>query len=98
MKTISKLIILIFTPASIFAQARERAILMKSFWGLKSKPSISYQAGIRFKYLDRDDTLRLSGKVFLQRQQKDTVFHGKIWLATSDSFYKFYDLRKIYKV
>ena len=60
--------------------------------------SISYKMIYRRKSFSRDDTLRWDAACKLVRDKNDTVFGGRIWFLTSDSFERYYDLNNLYLV
>jgi thiol-disulfide isomerase/thioredoxin len=60
--------------------------------------SISYKITYRQKFFDRDDTAQWVANCELIRENNDSIFGGRIWFFTSDSFETYYDLNQIYDI
>lgn len=88
---------LLFSTA-LFGQDGPKDILFKSSKAIGTQRAVQYNATARLKFFSSEDTGTYNGKVYLLRDTKDTFFNGKIWLAHSDTFYKFYDGAKVYEV
>ncbi len=58
--------------------------------------SISYHVSFRMKTFANDDTIKITGNCSLIREQKDSIFHGQIWMGTDDSLERLYNTRKLY--
>lgn len=97
MRLLSLAIVFTFSSA-VIAQESPKDILLKSSKAIGAQRSVQYDATARLKFFDSDDTGTYKGKVYLLRDIKDTFFSGKIWISRNDTFYKFYDGAKIYKV
>ncbi|MBL7717311.1 MAG: TlpA family protein disulfide reductase [Flavipsychrobacter sp.] len=89
---------LIFVLCAAHLSAQEaHSILRNMIRSFERHESLNYEATMRKKHLGKDDTTTRNGKVFLQRA-KDSLFGGRIWYTTDDTYYKFYDLQYIYLV
>jgi thiol-disulfide isomerase/thioredoxin len=59
--------------------------------------SLAYNAVLRFKIFDSDDTSTMKATFYLFRVPGDSLHHGRI-MATSDSITTLYDLDRIYRI
>ena len=67
---------------------------------MKSHQSLSYNADLRIKYPDRQDTSYADGTVHMMRDERDTIWGGMVWAGEGKKYetYAFYDLNRRYVV
>ena len=92
------IIIFLFVSLRLFGQEDPRRVIAESFNVLKSKKQLTYNATLKFKFFDDDDSLKYTGNVYILKSAEDAIYKGKVWFSTNDSIYKFYDLNRIYVV
>lgn len=97
-----QLLFLLLFLSCFCAHAQESAndILAKMAAAMKSHQSLSYNADLRIKYPDRQDTSYADGTVHMMRDERDTIWGGMVWAGEGKKYetYAFYDLNRRYVV
>ena len=75
-----------------------QTVLIKVKQNYDKHSSITYKINYRQKFFDGDDTLKWNATCKLIRDTTDTLFRGRIWFLTTDSFERYYDLNNIYLI